>query len=283
MVDVVEIQNEQRRLLWNRDMNRAPDIIFVGEFQFPEGDAGALRVLGIGRALRDAGFNVLFIGRNQPGRPEDVQADGSYAYQGFPYLAGSDFCDGRLARLKRGILTHVLGSTAIHRLLSLDTRNLRAIITYHGCTALLWRLRTLCRKWKIALITDTVEWHNPEHVAGGRRGCLYWDNQLRLRWMTPKISHAIAISTFLQHYYETRGCHTIRVPAVIDVGTGSPQGTIAPAGPCETPEELRLLFTGAPDRERWDAILAGVQLVRQAGRKIRLDVFGSSRKCRVGK
>ena len=61
------------------------EIIYVGGFLFPEGSASAARVLGIGKALRDAGYTVMFAGGEEEGRLEDLRPGEGYFYQGFPY------------------------------------------------------------------------------------------------------------------------------------------------------------------------------------------------------
>lgn len=195
----------------------SPHVVYVGEFRFPDKEASATRVLGIGKALREAGYRVLFAGVENRGRAEDLQPDGTYGYQGFTYVPEEDLGDGRFARLRRGFLTHLSGETTMRRLHSLDLAATRAMIAYNATSPLLMRLRSFCRKRGIALAADCTEWYDPRHVLGGRLGPIRWDNELRMRWMQPKVGNVIAISSFLEQYYRGRGCNVLRVPPLVDM------------------------------------------------------------------
>ncbi len=65
-------------------------IFYTGRFTFPDREAGTCRVLGVGKALRAGGFKVVFAGTEESGRPEDLQDDGTFVYQGFRYVSESD-------------------------------------------------------------------------------------------------------------------------------------------------------------------------------------------------
>ncbi len=60
-------------------------VYYVGAFSFPEGDAAAARVLNIGKALRETGFEVIYGGWEKEARLEDKDTDGNSYYQGFRY------------------------------------------------------------------------------------------------------------------------------------------------------------------------------------------------------
>jgi glycosyltransferase involved in cell wall biosynthesis len=258
-------------------MTGSPDIIIVGEVYFPERTASAFSLLGKAKALREAGFSVLFAGMEKDPRPEDRQSDGTYAYHGFPYVSERGFGDGRIARLKRGLFTHVTGGTTIQRLHEIDTRSTQAILTYQCSSVLLWRLRRFCRKRRIALIAYRTEWFDAKHMPWGRCGVAYWDAELCARRILPKIGHVTCISSYLHRYYQSRGCHAMWVPTLIDLDACNAASPAGPTASHQPADELRLVFSGSPPREQWDVIFAGLKQMRQAGRNVRLDVYGSSR------
>ncbi len=253
----------------------SPDIVYVGSFRFPGGDAGGTRVLGIGTALREAGFSVLFAGVEKRGRPEDLQADGRFSYQGFSYLPEKDLGSARLSRLKRAWLTHATGSTTMRRLHSLDLTRTRAIIAYNAFTPLLWRLGSLCRKRRITLVADCSEWYDPWHKPGGPFGPVAWDSELRMRWSQTKIGRVIAISSFLEDYYRGRKCSVLRVPPLIDMD--DPKRNQLPKMARED-NRLRLVYAGAPGKKDLlgNAIRA-LRDLRASGLPVMLDLVGPSR------
>jgi glycosyltransferase involved in cell wall biosynthesis len=256
---------------------RSPHVIFVGEFEFPEHSAAAFRVLGIGETLRASGLLVMYLGMERRARPEDRQCDGSFRYQGFPYLSEHNTGDGWRNRLRRGISTHLTGQTTLARLERIDTQRTKAIVVYNGSSMLLRRLMRFCQNRGVALIADRTEWHNPRHLPLKWFDFRYWDMEFCLRRLVPKIEDVFVSSTYLRQYYEAKGCHAMRLPTLIDVDA-CPAMSAANLN-CESrdPSELRLVFAGSLLRERWDVILAGLAQMLDSGHKVRMEVFGSSR------
>jgi glycosyltransferase involved in cell wall biosynthesis len=257
-------------------MNFSPDIIFVGEFNFPEGCAAAFRVFGLGKALQEAGFSVLYLGYEKQPRQEDRQADGTYIYRGLPYISMPDAHKNPLQKMYRLWNVYVSGNTIFQRLRNVDLSATKAIIAYHPYSFCLRRLMRFCRKREIALVTDCTEWHLHSHVPGGCLGPFFWDQEFRLRRLQPKVRNVIAISAYLERYFQSRDCRTIRVPTQIDAQTIE----MLPFDdqPRSAKDELRLVFPGSALRERWDAVFEAMKQLRDRGRGIRLDFYGTSKK-----
>ena len=250
----------------------SPDIVYVGSFRFPDGDAGATRVRGMGKALREAGFDVLFAGVEKRGRPEDLQPDGRFCYDGFSYVPEQDLSNTRLSRLKRAWLTHLSGSTTMRRLRSMDLTRTRAVIAYEPFLLLLWRLQRFCRRRGIDLIVDCTEWYDPWHRLGGLLG---WESELRNRWLQPKVGRLIAISSFLARYYRARGCSVLRVPPLIDMDERSRYPATPPA---REDGALRLVYAGMPAKKDLLAnALLGLRDLRASDLPVVLDLVGPSR------
>lgn len=250
-------------------------IIYVGSFYFPNGDAGGTRVLGIGKALRAAGYRVVFAGMESRGREEDCQPNGEYCYQGFSYVPESDHGRGRLFRLKRGLLTHATGTTTMQRLHAMDLSTAQAIITYGGPSLLLWQLVHFCRKRRLALMVDCTDWYDPGHVLGGALGPIRWDSELRMRWLQPKIGRVIVVSSFLDHYYRNRGCDIVRIPPLVDMNQPDRQPA---AHTVRDDGVLRLVYAGSPGKK--DLLMPVIHALRElqaAGAPVRLHLAGISR------
>ena len=242
-------------------------ILYVGNFCFPNGDAGGLRVLGIGKALREAGYHVVFAGAEWEGRVEDRQPDGGYCYQGFPYAPEKSPTIARWKFIMQGLM----GTTTMRRLLTMDLSETRAIITYHAPALLLCRLQSFCRKRRIALLTDCTEWFDPWHVPGGPLGPLCWDSEIRMRWMQPKIGRVIAISLFLEQDCRRRGCDVIRVPPLVDMNERDCHTTT----PRQEDGVLRLVYAGRPARkDLLGNAISGLSQVHARGAAVELHVVG---------
>jgi len=253
----------------------SPEVVFVGAFYFPDGNAAATRVLHVGKALRDAGLRVAFAGMEHRPRPEDRCADGTYRYRGFPYV--SEECQGnsRTSRLRRAWFTHVTGATTMRRLRTSALDGARAIVAYQASSPLLWRLWRFCRRRRIALIADCTEWFQPTHLPGGRWGPFRWDDGCRRRFFLPMIRRVIVVSSYLERHYRSRGCATLRVPPLVDI-VDVPDASLQ-----RRPEgdgRLHLVYAGSPGKKDLigNAIRALESLLRQRAEVV-LHLVGPSR------
>lgn len=193
------------------------DIIYVGAFRFPAGDAGGSRVRGICFALRDAGYTVAVAGNEDLPAPGDVVSDGRACHAGIDYYPAKNLDSLKFARLRRGIYHHATGAAALDRLDRIVGPKTKAVVVYNGTSPLIGRLLRFCRKRGITLIADCTEWFDGHHVPGGFWGPFHADSELRMRWLQPKIGNLIVISSFLERYYRNRGCNVLRIPPLVDL------------------------------------------------------------------
>src|ERR1051326_4133382 len=128
-----------------------PEILYTGSFLFPEGDAAAARVLGIAKALRESGHEVILAGGEEQ--------LGNYSFAGFTCCP-----QGHLNRtgnaLQHFIRSASAGRSALRRL-TLENRP-AAILAYDPPTAMLLRLLHYARAARIPLILDLTEWRSEE-------------------------------------------------------------------------------------------------------------------------
>jgi glycosyltransferase involved in cell wall biosynthesis len=250
-------------------------IVYVGDFSFPVADAGALRVLGIGKALRAAEYQVRFVGMERSGREEDRQAEGGFSYQGFPYVPEQPGGATWFPRVRRALVSYLSGTTTMRRLGTMDLRDVRAIIAYQSPSLLLRRLQSFCRVRGIQLLADTTEWYDPWHVTGGALGPLCWDSELRMRCVQPSVGRVIAISSYLERYYRERRCAVLRVPPLIDVDE-LPRPEPSAGG--RTAAVLRLVYAGTPGKkELLENAIRGLHLVLKQGKAFDLHLVGLRR------
>lgn len=247
------------------------EVVVVGQFLFPDGDAPGSYVLGLGRALRGAGFSVAFAGRERSGRPADLGADGVYRYDGFPYVPTGETGVDALSRAVRLGRMYLTAGPTMTRLAGLVSDRTRAVIVYNAPACLLLRLRPFCRARRVALVACCTEWYDPGHIFGGRLGPFAFDSALRMRWLQPRIGRVIAVSSFLADYYRRRGCEVVRVPPLVDT-TGCPEAD-APAG-----DVLKLVYAGDPGRkDLLGNVLRSLHALRGERPKVELHAVGPTR------
>lgn len=249
-------------------------ILILGAFRFPNGDAAAARVLGVGKALRSEGYKVAYAGWEQSERPEDSDGNGGFSYEGFSYCSQGEFRTRQLPPVRRLLGYLFAGSNTLKWLKSIRTENVRAIITYHGGSLFLLRLALFCRLRGIKLIADCTEWYDPEGLVGGRFGIAHLDNEFRMRFVNRLIGRLIVISHFLQDYYSARSCQVVRVPPTIDLGDQKWQVTVEK----NSRAVLSLVYAGVPGKkDLLSSALYGIRHLKNEGISIVLNLLGPSR------
>lgn len=251
-------------------------IIYTGEFRFPNGDAGAARVLGIGKALRKAGYDVVFAGWEDRERSEDFQSDGGHAYQEFRYWSQGDLRCTQLSPLKRLFRYIMAGSNTLRWLRSIDLSDVKAIIAYHGGSLFLFRLNSFCKKNGIKLIVDCTEWYDARHLVGGRFGLVSLDNEIRMRLINTWIGVLLPISSYLENYYLTKGCRVLRIPPLVDLDESK---WVIPDNIIPTDKSgLRLTYAGTPaKKDLLGNALRGLSILKDEGITVELHLIGPTR------
>lgn len=251
-------------------------IIITGSFRFPDKDAAAARVLGLGKALRAADYDVEFAGWEDTGRLEDLQEDSSYRYDGFCYFPQADLRSGELSPVRRFLRYLRAGSNTLGWLRTRDLSHVKAILVYHGSSLFLLMLACFCRQRGIRLLFDCTEWYDPRALVGGRFGIVRIDNELRMRLLNAHVGQGIVISSFLEKFYLERNCTVIRIPPLVDLG--DPKWAATSRAQSMHGVDLKLVYAGTPGKkDLLGNALRGLRLIRAEGRLVTLDIIGPSR------
>jgi glycosyltransferase involved in cell wall biosynthesis len=246
-------------------------IIIGGAFSFPHGTASSKTLLGLGKALRLAGYKVSFLANAGP-----RQLDGDRIHEGFPYevVAGYDPSAG--SRWTRGVRWIRSGEVLARNLPNMaPPQAIAAVIAYgpYYFEARSW-LRH-CAEHAIPLVACCCEWQPARYEIHGYLGLRYWEQEACMRWLYRRIGHVIAWSTYLERHFRRQGCHVLNVPPLID--PDDPEAAAARAAYRPRENVLRLLFAGNPRRDRLDLILRGLLALRREGRPVELSCMGFSR------
>lgn len=176
-------------------------VLYIGRFMFPDLDAAANRVLGIGTIMTELGFEVVYAGSNEVCREVDLCEDGLYRYRGFLYTARTPY-SSKDFYFK---WDYFLGTA---ELLGVD--NIKYIIAYHFPAVALLGLRKWCKGKGISLIADCTEWYK----LSSNTLMWYVDSELRMRVVQPLVGNIIVISSYLENIYNRKKCQTVKIPIV---------------------------------------------------------------------
>lgn len=183
-------------------------IIYVGNFDFPFGNASGKRVYGNGKALESAGYKTVFVGMSRNldsnGNLEDTkQVYDGFEYYNFPYPRGSkDWVNYRSIQKQFIEWMEKRKDTTF------------AIICY-GSPRLSMFISGVSRWGKkngIKVISDCVDW------LEAKTGNLVFDiaktvdTYYQKAIANKQVDGVICISSYLQKYYAKAGKKTVIVP-----------------------------------------------------------------------
>ena len=252
-----------------------PEIIIIGDFGFPYGDAGANLLRGHCAALLSAGFTVGMLPKvDRSGKLDDSpKIYKNIKYWEIPlakpplkywHALENHFClnDPRFDWLEKS-----------------DLKQVKAIIAYPGScgtTAFLYRLKRLCHKHGIKLFCHVVEWFDWKHLSKKHALLNFADSEFHRRVAMGWTDGIISISDYLHAYYTRKGLKSVCIPPLLDLTDPKWKSDSDRLGLAQF-RPLRLLFSGTYKRDRHDIILRSLLELRQSGAKIVLDYLGSTR------
>lgn len=225
-------------------------IAYAGLFGFPDGGPGTVHVLGVAKALRELGNEVVFFSnmksaQNIPGKARTEHDNGISTYEEFKYRPMKYSGTGIWGRLKRQA-SLTTGYSVFERL-KIEERSrgpFDVLIAYQAQSLLFYRMLHWCRSRKIPLICDVVEWFERSHQKGGRYGYHALDSELNMRKLYFLSDGVLAISKYLEDHYSSRGLTTLRMPNLIDILNDKWTEERSPSGKAGS-KTFRLVFTGS--------------------------------------
>ncbi|SCF29424.1 glycosyltransferase [Micromonospora mirobrigensis] len=241
-------------------------VAIVGPFLFPWGQASSRRVYGIAGSLAAAGRHVVVAsGEHGPALTPltDVDGPGSVSYLGLGEIPPPG-----AAKVDKALRWWVTWGARTVRWLDAQPASPSHVVLYGGETPYAAHLRRWCRRNRVPLVVDVVEWYSPKQVPGGRLGPQYLSAQLALNYHYARCDGVIAISSYLGEHYRRHRRPVLRIPPTLDVRS------LAVGEPGDD-GRLRLAYAGDPGRKDLLAtIVRAVERVDPTGRRIELRIIG---------
>lgn len=243
-------------------------IAYVGPFGGSLNSASAHRFLGIARAIQLAGYEVIM----GSGERDDTPPESRTPWP-FPVSYLNEMPRPGASKVGKAIRLLTWGGRTARWLETLSPRP-HAVICYGGYTPYALHLLPCVRRLRIPFIFDVVEFMQPSHLALGRFGPFRLNVELMIRRYYPAAGNIIAISSHIHHYYESRGCRTIYVPPLFDLGRMPP-----PAHERDESLPLALAYAGDPGRkDLLDPVLEALLRLNARATRVRLHLAGLSEK-----
>lgn len=232
-------------------------ILYVGRFKLPEGNAASNRVLAVSDILAESGYRVCLVGlANGP------DAVGRGNVRGHDYLA---LDEKSFMQKVRGRFSSDWVSRGIKEF------GKPSGIVYYNYSSL-----ALCaavrRETGVAHIADCTEWYGAEATpVGVFRGM---DSEVRMRVIHPRMDGVLAISSFLEQYYEGR-TPVLELPPMVNLADPKWQTAHTHAQALGVTGPLRLVYAGDPgsSKDGLSEVVEAVETLDPAV-AVRLDIYG---------
>lgn len=199
-------------------------IVIITDGHFPEGDAGANRILYVAKAMVAAGFRVTVLCRGKYG---DGEIDG------IEYVSFRE----KKVDLAAKVMAYIRFSGNVRRYLE-DHSDVDMVYIYNAPAAVFKNCKRSGGKGRFSLVYDSVEWYSQEQFKLKKFSYIYQEKNRTVTKVVDKAFRVIAISRFLENYYADRGLSVLRLPVLCEASQSQPKKICT--------DVLRIFYAGSP-------------------------------------
>lgn len=235
------------------------NVVMITNGLFPEGEAGALRIRYIAKALISKGCNVTVLCRGI--------SKNSGVIEGIQYYS---FRSEKTHGIKR-ILEYFSFPSSVREYLSAN-RFIDSVYVYNAHISIFKWLKKYARKNNVKLIHDCVEWYSPEEFKHGKFDLSYIiKNHINTKVLN-RDYRVIAISQYLTDYYSAKGISSMRIPMLCDC-------TAVSANKKLSEDKIQLFYAGNPaGKDLVGNVIQAISLLSKEDKeKVHFTIIGCSK------
>lgn len=234
-------------------------IYYVAEEDFSRPTAGVMRIINNCKSISYSGESEIKI-------------------IGYSNESRSKFENFEIINVPRGnslikkLFFYILRGVYIIRLLKkMETPDI--IIFYGYYARILFPLMKFSQRNNTKLIVDVAEWRDYNHFFLGTFNPQVLDIHIALTKLIPKCDAVIAISSYLENYYASKGVKTIRIPVLID-SVFFQENEIC----YFNSKDLNLIYAGSPGKKDYiSIIIKAIESFADIDIKIKIHLLGPSK------
>lgn len=233
-------------------------IIIVSYTDYPKGTAGALRTHEFAKLLQVIGYKTLVIGMGRTENRGVLQN-----FEGIEYISLRENGDTLLKR--------IIGLLSFHRKCFGTIKqydNLKGIFIVSASNKTFRSLKVYGKKKHIPIYHDSVEWYSPGQFRLRKFSYPYIEKEIQNRIIVDRDVNVIAISSYLESYYSSKGICTIKIPVIFDTS----KMNVA----IKDNKKLELIYAGSPGKKDFLLpIVEGLGFLNEDQRnRLNLSIFG---------
>ncbi|MCI9553489.1 MAG: glycosyltransferase family 4 protein [Acutalibacter sp.] len=152
-------------------------------------------------------------------------------------------------------------------------KSLTGIMFVSGGELLLNYIKKIAKRNDIWVLHDSVEWYSPSEFSNGEKNIWYIKNNRLNEKLIDKSIKVIAISSFLENHFKSKGIDAIRIPVIMDVKN------IIPCDYTHVNDVIRIIYAGSPGGKDHlkEMIFAVKRLSEEERKKLNFTIIGISR------
>lgn len=182
-------------------------VMYFGNFEMPDKDASAHRVINNAKILSDLGYKVVFCGVYRNDDFKKVIETGNYEFDSLPrkYPENAfEWCKDMLS--------------FYHYKKCLDKySNIKYIIVYDFHAIPFIKINRYCRRNGIKLVSDVTEWYENNFSFKPLKLIKWLDTALMMKHLLKKTDSMIAVSDYLEKHYQKYIKNIINIPPLVDI------------------------------------------------------------------
>lgn len=240
-------------------------VVFVVPSNFPNGDAAAVRDLAFAKIYQELGYKTILIGMGR---------ESKYGvYEGIEYYSLYATKSRIVDHIKQFIDYKSRCTSCINNIVAKE-RHLPSVIHINDINEKMVThlVKFAKRNGNIPIIHDSTEWYSPCEFKFGKIDKAYILKNRTNRKVIRLPIKVIAISSYLEKHFISKGLETIRVPVIMDV-MNSPISI-------NDSDLINLIYAGSPATKDYlkEIVEAIVQLEPDKQERIRFHVLGVDEK-----
>ena len=205
---------------------------------FPNKDAGSVRLLALTKALTEIGYTIKVISMGKNAINGWQQLD-----DGFYHMSVRNTMNGKISLLK----SYLKFNTYVNREID-EIDDLKAVFAFNTMFYVFDNRRL--KKLGVPLVYDSTEWYNACEFRQGVFSLEYISNSLIVKQKMRNPWRVIAISRLLEEHYKKKGLQVKRIPAVMDLKS-FPHSEYVPG------DKIKIVYAGSPGKK--DALYMIIQ------------------------
>jgi glycosyltransferase involved in cell wall biosynthesis len=237
-------------------------IIYIGNFEMPNKNAAAHRVLGNAKIFRRLGYKVVFVGADREGHNTET----------IKSIDGFDICNRPYPRNFKQWITHLFSNSNVKKIID-QYSDTRLIVCYNTPAFASLRIKRYAQIKGIKVVGDYTEWYGGTKISSFRGLMAKIDTELRMRVIAKKLDGLIVISNFMKNYYLKKKC-VVQIPPLVDLSED--KWSEARRMNQVNEDNIRVTFAGnSGQKDRIDILLES--LANISNKKFTLYVVGQTK------